>query len=228
MVSASSGPYSAYIAGRSDGRLYRRHHSRALGARSQRLAGATQHNRAAALRRREGWRDCGPLMSAACTVPMTGGRAGIVRWVIPRRRSSCTVSPCCSNADHRTARRPAGRQRYSQLSFSKAAELVRDGAPTPRCRPIIHRFGLRSACGSHRRPGLRAIAPGLSLCQDGVLRRQALAAAPVARSHAFRDVRRRSPAARSSSRDGDPQERRAPSPRRSQRAPSLQKSALTA
>jgi hypothetical protein len=29
---------------------------------------------------------------------------------------------------------------YSQLSFSQAAELVRDGAPTPRSRPIIHRL----------------------------------------------------------------------------------------
>ncbi len=29
--------------------------------------------------------------------------------------------------------------RYSQLSFSKASELVRDGAPTPGCRRIIHR-----------------------------------------------------------------------------------------
>ena len=91
-------------------------------------------------------------------------------------------------------------------------------------RPLV----LRNACGSHRRPGLRAIAPRPFSCQDGVLRRQAQAAAPVARSHALRDVRRRSPAARSSSRHGDPQGRRAPSPRRSQREPSLQKSALTA
>jgi len=35
-------------------------------------------------------------------------------------------------------------------------------------RPLV----LRNACGSHQRPGLREIAPGLSLCQDGVLRRQ--------------------------------------------------------
>src|SRR5215216_2270922 len=64
-------------------------------------------------------------------------------------------------------------------------------AMPPHSPPIV----LRSACGSHRRPGLRAIAPGLALCRDDVLRRQAQAAAPVARSQALRDVRRRSPAA---------------------------------
>src|SRR5262245_60278278 len=56
----------------------------------------------------------------------------------------------------------------------------------------------RNACGSHRWPDLRAIAPLPSSCQDDdVLRRGARAAAPVAQSHAPRDLRRRSPAARS-------------------------------
>ena len=32
----------------------------------------------------------------------------------------------------------AGAGDYSKLPFSKASELVRDGAPDPRCRPIIH------------------------------------------------------------------------------------------
>ena len=44
----SAGPYSAYVAGRSDGRLYRR----LTGERARRLAGTTEHSRAAALRRR--------------------------------------------------------------------------------------------------------------------------------------------------------------------------------
>src|SRR5262249_9690619 len=87
---------------------------------------------------------------------------------------------------------------------------------------------LRNACGSRRRPGRRAIVPDLSWCQDGRLRRPARAAAPVARWHGLRDSRRRSPAAKSSSRRGDRRGRRAPGPRRSRRGPSLQKSALTA
>jgi hypothetical protein len=53
VVSASSGPHSAYVAGRFDGRLYRR----LSGDRWERVrdgwAGAADHNRAAALRRRK-------------------------------------------------------------------------------------------------------------------------------------------------------------------------------
>jgi photosystem II stability/assembly factor-like uncharacterized protein len=52
VVSASSGPHSAYVAGRSDGRLFRRL-SLERWARARRLGGASEHNRAAALRRRE-------------------------------------------------------------------------------------------------------------------------------------------------------------------------------
>jgi photosystem II stability/assembly factor-like uncharacterized protein len=52
VVSASSGPRSAYVAGRSDGRLYRRVRPRTMGARPRWLARGTQHDCAAALRGR--------------------------------------------------------------------------------------------------------------------------------------------------------------------------------
>jgi len=59
VVSASSGPYSAYVAGL--GRpVVSPYHSRALGACPRRLAGASQHSRrTSALRRRESRRAVG-------------------------------------------------------------------------------------------------------------------------------------------------------------------------
>ena len=105
-------------------------------------------------------------------------------------------------------------------------------------RNIVRDFDLEARCsllvrGTTRTVGLpysdlRAIAPGLSLCRGGALHQQAQAAAPVARSHALRDLIRRSPEGRLSSRHGDPQERRAPSPRQPLRETSLQKSVRTA
>ena len=62
------------------------------------------------------------------------------------------IRPIKTKADHRAALKqierlmdakpgtPAAEELgYSQLSLCKAPELVRDGAPDPRCRPIIHR-----------------------------------------------------------------------------------------
>lgn len=50
---------TAYVAGRSDGRLYRRVTPERGEARPRRLARATRHNRTVALRRPEPWRDVG-------------------------------------------------------------------------------------------------------------------------------------------------------------------------
>src|SRR5690242_8110903 len=56
---------------------------------------------------------------------------------------------------------------------------TRPGRSAPLARPIRNPpLLLRSACGSYRPRGLRVIASGLCACQDGVLRRQARAAAP--------------------------------------------------
>ena len=53
---------------------------------------------------------------------------------------------------------------HSQLLLGKAPELVRDGAPVPRCRPVVHGFcsealayGIDGAVGARsRQPLLRA------------------------------------------------------------------------
>ena len=66
VVSASSGPHSAYVAGRSDGRLYRR----VTRERWERVtAGPEAASTIAPLLRRRDIRSCGPRMSAR-TVPM--------------------------------------------------------------------------------------------------------------------------------------------------------------
>ena len=74
---------------------------RALGARARRLAGASQHNRASAQRRHEGWRSCGPRMNVACTVRMTAGRAGGAWPAMLRRRSTCEALRSCANVQSR-------------------------------------------------------------------------------------------------------------------------------
>lgn len=59
---------------------------------------------------------------------------------------------------------PRSLERYSQLSFSKASELIRDGAPNTRCRPIIDRVSSKAlanridgaVCARSRHTFLRA------------------------------------------------------------------------
>src|SRR5262249_51596250 len=118
IVSASSGPYSAYLAGRSDGRLFRR--------------ASREHWE----RVRAGWPEppstIAPLLSAgteagelwaaderACTARLMAGGAGAVRPVMRRRRSTCAASR--SSAD-------AGKVGYSYLSTP--TRTPSDGPPS--------------------------------------------------------------------------------------------------
>ena len=55
--------------------------------------------------------------------------------------------------------------RQSQLSFSKASELVRDGAPSPGCHPIIHRLSAEAL--ADRIDGPVGARPRDALCRTG-------------------------------------------------------------
>ena len=105
VVSASSGPHTAYVAGRSDGRLYRR----LTRERWERV--------------RDGWPEppstIAPLLCAGAKAGEMwaadergvhrsddSGRVGAARSAMRRPRSIYAVSRCCSNADRRSDRRP--------------------------------------------------------------------------------------------------------------------------
>jgi hypothetical protein len=103
VVSGASGPYSAYIAGRSDGRVYRR--SRGSAGSASATAGRSppvrSHRYSAPARRPE---SCGPRMSAACTVRMMAGRVGAAPSAMRRHRSICAAWRWCDDRGHPSAR----------------------------------------------------------------------------------------------------------------------------
>src|SRR5262245_55979987 len=79
-------------------------------------------------------------------------------------RESSTSFSASVNCRVRAEGVAGGRWRLSKLSFSKASELVRDGAHNPRCCPIIHRFSSETVadridgavCARSRQASLRA------------------------------------------------------------------------
>ena len=91
VVSASSGPYSAYVAGRSDGRLYRRlTRERWKGVRDGWPEPASTIAPLLCAGSKAG--EFGPRMSAACTVRPTVGKVGAAPPAMRRRRSTCAAS----------------------------------------------------------------------------------------------------------------------------------------
>src|SRR5207248_6828803 len=60
-------------------------------------------------------------------------------WQLLSRLNATLLCFSCRHALHTLPIIPRRQGRYSQLPFSQASELVRDGAPNSRCRPIVHR-----------------------------------------------------------------------------------------
>src|SRR6184192_332399 len=61
-------------------------------------------------------------------------------WQLLSRLNATLLCFSCRHALHTLPIIPRRQGRYSQLPFSQASELVRDGAPNSRCRPIVHRL----------------------------------------------------------------------------------------
>src|SRR5437764_15318237 len=60
-------------------------------------------------------------------------------WQLLSRLNATLLCFSCRHALHTLLIISRRQGRYSQLPFSQASELVRDGAPNPRCRRVVHR-----------------------------------------------------------------------------------------